>query len=138
QPRGERPIPNRSPRGPRPEATGATASWSPDGPAPGQRAAGPAGPVPSASGPGTTGAPGAAGGAGDPAGRSREQGRPGAPIPTGVPPAGDGDDALFENLETRKPIPRRGIQGLIYRAIRVNLGLSKRDREELEVRQRLN
>lgn len=68
----------------------------------------------------------------------QRQGRPDTPIPTGSQTSADQDENLFENLENRKPIPRRGFQGVVYRAIRVNLGLGKRDREELEVRQRLN
>jgi MinD-like ATPase involved in chromosome partitioning or flagellar assembly len=50
------------------------------------------------------------------------------------------DEAFIENLSSGsgKPIPRYGWQGLVYRLTRLNLGPSKRDREELELRYRLN
>src|SRR5690606_11379210 len=50
------------------------------------------------------------------------------------------DDAFIENLSSGsgKPIPRYGWQGLVYRLTRLNFGPSKRDREELELRYRLN
>ena len=52
--------------------------------------------------------------------------------------APDDDDTLFEGLEQRKPIPRTGFQGFVYKVSKVNLGPSKRDIEELGIRERLN
>jgi len=52
-------------------------------------------------------------------------------------PVDDDDDHLLE-VERRKPRPRSGWQGVLYRMTRINLGPSKKDLEELEIRQRLN
>ena len=50
------------------------------------------------------------------------------------------DDAFNDDLtqRRRKPVPRHGWQGAIYRLSRVNLGPSRRDREEIDIRERLN
>lgn len=85
---------------------------------------------------------------------------PGPPQPTGQPPAQpppgqppgpahrapqepprgsnfDDDDELLE-VDHRKPRPRNGWQGTLYRITRINLGPSRKDLQELEIRQRLN
>ncbi|WP_157180910.1 MinD/ParA family ATP-binding protein [Actinopolymorpha alba] len=52
----------------------------------------------------------------------------------------DEDDEFIEDLATqqRRPVPRHGWQGALYRISRINLGPGRRDREEIELRQRLN
>jgi MinD-like ATPase involved in chromosome partitioning or flagellar assembly len=56
------------------------------------------------------------------------------------PPRGsnfDDDDELLE-IDHRRPRPRSGWQGTLYRVTRINLGPSRKDLQELEIRQRLN
>jgi MinD-like ATPase involved in chromosome partitioning or flagellar assembly len=49
----------------------------------------------------------------------------------------DDDDELLE-VEHRKPRPRSGWQGAVYRVTRINLGPSRKDLQELDIRQKLN
>ncbi|HEY8456252.1 MAG TPA: hypothetical protein VIL34_11695 [Actinopolymorphaceae bacterium] len=50
------------------------------------------------------------------------------------------EDSFVQQLGSgrQRPVPRHGVRGLVYRLTHINLGLGKRDREEWEVRQRLN
>ncbi|HEY6739016.1 MAG TPA: hypothetical protein VI076_09210, partial [Actinopolymorphaceae bacterium] len=51
-------------------------------------------------------------------------------------PGLDDDEPLAE--ETRRPVPRYGFKGMVYRTLHVNLGPSRRDLDELDIRERLN
>lgn len=50
------------------------------------------------------------------------------------------DEGFIRDLATRRrrPVPRHGWQGAVYRISRINVGPSKRDRQEIEIRERLN
>ncbi|GAB3404958.1 MinD/ParA family ATP-binding protein [Flindersiella endophytica] len=49
----------------------------------------------------------------------------------------DDDDELLE-VEHRRPRPRSGWQGAVYRMTRINLGPSRKDLQEIDIRQKLN
>ncbi|GAA5013550.1 MinD/ParA family protein [Actinopolymorpha pittospori] len=50
------------------------------------------------------------------------------------------DEGFIRDLATqrRRPVPRHGWQGVVYRISRINVGPSKRDRQEIDIRERLN
>ncbi|MGW0231332.1 nucleotide-binding protein [Actinopolymorpha singaporensis] len=58
-----------------------------------------------------------------------------------VPPLSDDEDEAFiRDLSTqrRRPVPRFGWQGALYRLTRINIGPSRRDRADMDLRERLN
>lgn len=104
---------------------------------------GPGGPPPVYPGQPGQGQQGQAGPPGPQPGRQQPQRTPPPPPQRGgrVEPqpfnAADEDDELLE-IEHRRPRPRSGWQGAVYRMTRINLGPSRKDLQELDIRQKLN